>query len=300
VLQDIDIVWRVNAMSRRRALFSINADAWLQCKGSSVTVQDDLASFSGATFEPTFMSMGTSLPSVFLVEESTPDAVRDMTSGKSQRLVARISGNDFFVRGYCDCLRLKSPVRTEVELANGWMAIAGSMIESNGSRVASRSGVALRIDMRNVTAYVLRSWMRCNLSNLLPYPIPTVRIANECVFTGCKSLIEWNAVECQDWNLWEQSEQGKKLTKWIDLRGMDNTYDDLSLAHYFSLKMSNGISHSIPLDPDAHIVGDERGLETAAAWKKRPLLEATRLHEATFESLEWSSRSFQPGYHSQP
>lgn len=300
VLQNVDIVWRVNAMSRRRALFSINAGAWLECKDSSVTIQEDIASFSGSTFEPTFLSMGTSLPSVFLVEESTPDAVRDMASGKSQRLVARISGSDFFVRGYCDWLRFKSPARTEIELENGWMAIAGSMIESSGSRVASRSGVALRIDMRNVTVCVLRSWMRCNLSNLQPYPIPTVRIANECVFTGCKSLIDWNAVECQDWNLWEQSEQGKKLTKWIDLRGMDNTYDDLSLAHYFSLKMSNGISHSIPLDPDAHIVGDERGLETAAAWKKRPLLEATRLHEATFESLEWSSRSFQPGYQSQP
>ena len=300
VLQNVDIVWRVNAMSRRRALFSINAGAWLQCKNSSVTVQDDLVPFSGSTFEPTFMSMGASLPSVFLVEESTQDAVREGTSVKSQRLAARIGGSDFFVRGQCDWLRLKSPVRTEVELENGWMAIAGSMIEANGSRVASRSGVPLRIDMRNVTACVLRSWMRCNLSNLQPYPIPTVRIANECVFTGCKSLIEWNAVDCQDWNLWDQSEEGKKLAKWIDLRGMDNTYDDLSLANYFSLKMSNGFSHYIPLDSDADVVGDERGLETTAAWKSRPLLEATRLHEATFESLEWTSRSFQPGYQSQP
>ena len=191
------------------------------------------------------------------------------------------------------------PIRTEVQFENSWLAIAGSMFELNGSRNAVRTGVPLRIDFRNVTAYSQRAWMRSNLSNSQPYPIPFVRTARESIFAGSKSYIEWNASECDEWEIWGQSDEGNELSRWIDLRGTDNVYDSLSLSDYLTVTLSNGSLEQIGLGTDAKLVSEERGLETMASWKKRPIFEPNRIHEATFEALEWNRSSFHPGYQSQ-
>ena len=140
--------------------------------------------------------------------------------------------------------------------------------------------------------------MRASFSNAQPFPIPFVRTAKECIFAGSRSYIEWNASECDDWEIWDQSNEGNELTRWIDLRGTDNVYDALTLSDYLTVKLSNGILEQIGLGSDANLVSEERGVETMSSWRKKPLLEANRIHEASFESLEWNRSAFHPGFQS--
>jgi serine/threonine protein kinase len=298
LLQDIDIEWRVSSASRNRSLFAVHPGAWLQMKNCTVTVKDVSTPLSSSPYSTSAMR-NTTFPSVVSVEE-TQQAFQDEVSPEKASKPARVFASGFSVRGQCDWLQLKSLVRTEVQLENGWLAISGAMFETSGSRTLAKSSVPLRIEMRDITSYTLQPWMVCNLSISQPYPIPMVRIARECVFAGCSTLIEWNASDCQDWKVWEQSEEGNRLLKWIDLRGVDNTYDDSTMNNYLLVKMTNGMSDQISLDSNPMLVSDERGLETEAAWKKRPVFDSLRIHEATVDSFEWLPRSFQPGFQLQP
>ena len=300
-IQDIDLVWRAGGLaSRRRSLFSVRAGALLQLKNCSITVQHDLNTLVSTSIEPSSAFQGTTLPSIIMIENGSQDSFADASSGNAIKQPARISCSQLSVRGQCDWLRLSGPIRTEVQIGNSWFAVAGSMFELSGSRFALRNGVPLRMDLRNVTAYTQRAWMRVHMSNVQPFPIPFVRTAKECVFTGCKTYIEWNAIECDDWDVWGQSNDGQELSKWIDLRGIDNVYDAQSIADYLTVKLKNGVQEQIEIGADAELVGDERGLETVASWKKRPSFDATRMHEVTAETMEWNRNTFHPGFQSRP
>ena len=297
-LQDVDLVWRAGSMSRRRSLFSVRSGALLQLKNCSVTVLFEPNAFGAGSLESSNPVQGTTLPSVFVIESGLQDSFADAGSGNGVKQPASISCNQVSVRGQCDLVKLSGPIRAEVQIGNSWFAVAGSMFELNGSRSAIRTGVPLRMDLRNVTAYTQRAWMRVNMSNAQPFPIPFVRKAKECVFTGGKSYIEWNAIECDDWEVWGQSNDGQDLSRWIDLRGVDNVYDGLSISDFLTAKLSKGVQEQIELGSDANIVSDERGLETVASWKKRPSFDANRMHEVTAESIELNRNAFHPGFQS--
>ncbi len=298
VLQDLDLIWRASSMPRRRSLFSIRSNAFLQIKNCSITVQHDPSPTISSGLDSTMAAFGTTLPSVIVIDSALQDGFVDSTSSNVAKLPVRISCHQLSVRGQCDWLRMPSPIRTEVQMANCWLAISGSMFEMNGSRTAMRTGMPLRIDLRNLTAYTQKAWMRASFSNAQPFPIPFVRTAKECIFAGSRSYIEWNASECDDWEIWDQSNEGNELTRWIDLRGTDNVYDALTLSDYLTVKLNNGILEQIGLGSDANLVSEERGVETMSSWRKKPLLEANRIHEASFESLEWNRSSFHPGFQS--
>lgn len=298
VLQDIDVIWRPHSMSRRRSLFSVRSNALLQLKNCSITVPYDPSPFSSSSLDATMAPQGATLPSIVVLDAGLQDNFGDALAGNATKLPARISCTQLFVRGQCDWLRVPSPIRTEVQMGNCWLAIAGSMLDMNGSRSAVRTGMPLRMDFRNVTAYSQRTWMKVSLSNSQPFPIPFVRTAKECVFAGSKSYIEWNASECDDWDVWDQSDKGNELSRWIDLRGKDNVYDSMTLSDFLTVKLSNGSLEQIGIGIDASLVNEERGLETISSWKKRPVLEPSRIHETTFEALEWNRNAFHPGYQS--
>ena len=299
ILQDIDVFWRTSSMSRRRSLFSIRSNGLLQFNNCSITVQHDPNAYSSNSGDSSVALNRVALPSIIVIDSGLQDSFGDPLSSNVARLPASVSGHQMSVRGQCDWLRMPIPIRTEVQIENSWLAISGSMFELNGSRNAVRTGVPLRIDFRNVTAYTQRAWMRSNLSNLQPFPIPFVRTARESIFSGSRSYIEWNASECDDWPIWGQSDEGNELSRWIDLRGTDNVYDALTLSDYLTVALSNGSLEQIGLGTDAKLVSEERGLETLASWKKRPILEPSRIHEATFEALEWNRSSFHPGFQTQ-
>ncbi len=298
VLQDMDVIWRVNSMSRRRSFFSVRSNALLQLKNCSITVQYDTSPYSSASLDATTVLQGATLPSIVVLDAGLQDNFGDPMASSAGKLPARITCTQLYVRGQCDWLRVPSPIRTEVQMGNCWLAIAGSMLDMNGSRTAVRTGMPLRMDLRNVTAYSQRAWMKVNLSNSQPFPIPFVRTAKECVFAGSKSYIEWNASECDDWEIWDQSDKGNELSRWIDLRGKDNVYDSMTLSDYLTVRLNNGSLEQIGIGTDANLVSEERGLETMSSWKKRPALEPSRIHETTFEALEWNRNAFHPGYQS--
>ena len=298
VLQDMDVIWRPNSMSRRRSLFSVRSNALLQLKNCSITVQYDPSPYSSISLDATMALQGATLPSIVVLDAGLQDNFGDSLAGNATKLPARISCTQLIVRGQCDWLRVPSPVRTEVQMGNCWLAIAGSMLDMNGSRTAVRTGMPLRMDFRNVTAYSQRAWMKVSLSNSQPFPIPFVRTAKECVFAGSRSFIEWNAAECDDWDVWDQSDNGNELSRWIDLRGKDNVYDSLTLTDFLTVKLGHGVLEQIVVGTDASLVNEERGLETISSWKKRPVLEPSRIHETTFEALEWNRSAFHPGYQS--
>ena len=76
-------------------------------------------------------------------------------------------------------------------------------------------------------------------------------------------------------------------------------YDAMTLSDYLTVTLSNGSVEQIGLGTDANLVSEERGLDTEVSWKKRPILEPNRIHETTFEILEWNRSSFHPGFQSQ-
>ena len=298
-LQDLDLIWRANSMSRRRSLFSVRSKAFLQIKNCSITVQyDPNPNISGAA-DSTMAFLSATLPSVIALDSGLQDGFADSSSSNVAKPPVRISCNQLSVRGQCDWLRIPSPIRTEVQMGNCWLAIAGSMFEMNGSRTSVRTGIPLRMDFRNLTVYAQRAWMRANFSNSQPFPIPFVRTAKDCIFAGNKSYIEWNALECDDWETWNQSDAGNELTRWIDLRGTDNVYDALTMSDFLTVKLSNGSLEQIGLGTDSQLVSEERGVETMSSWRKRPLLEPNRIHEVSFDSLEWNRSAFHPGFQSQ-
>ena len=305
ILQDLDVIWRASSMSRRRSLFSIRSNGLLQFNNCSITVQRDPNSYSSTSVDASTALNSSialnkaALPSIIVIDSGLQDSFGDPLSSNVAKLPASVSGHQMSVRGQCDWLRMPIPIRTEVQIENSWLAISGSMFELSGSRNAVRTGVPLRIDFRSVTAYTQRAWMRSNLSNSQPFPIPFVRTARESIFSGSKSYIEWNASECDDWEIWEQTDEGNELSRWIDLRGTDNVYDALTLSDYLTVTLSNGSLEQIGLGTDAKLVSEERGLETMASWKKRPILEPSRIHETTFDVLEWNRSSFHPGFQSQ-
>lgn len=298
VLQDVDIEWRVSGTSRRRSLFSLHPGSKLQLKNCSITVIQEAGPLNAPGIYGITNKRNMRLPAVVSIMDNS-DTNEEVGADKPNR-PARVNATSLSVRGQCDWLQHRTAGRTEVHLENSWFAIAGSMFETSGVRTMSRQSVPLRIEMLDVTSFTLRSWMTSVVSNQQPYPTPVVRIAKDCVFSGTTSLIEWNALDCQDWRVWEQSEQGHRINRWIDLRGRDNTYDNSWLHNFLVIRMNSGAVETVPMETSPLLENDEeRGLETEASWMKRPAFEPSKIHEATHEAFEFVPRSFQPGFRAQ-
>jgi eukaryotic-like serine/threonine-protein kinase len=294
-LQDLDIEWRISGNSRRKALFAAHPGTWLQFKNTSITAHDVGGSLFSGSFQMT-SKRSIKLPAVISIMETQSDNTDESYLDRLSK-PARIFASDFSVRGQCDWMQHRSSIRTEVKMENGWLAIAGSMFETSGVRTMTRSSVPLRVELQELTSYSVRPFMVSHVSNASPFPTPIVRTAKDCVFSGCTSLIEWNATDCSDWKVWDLTDEGQRVTKWIDFRGRDNTYDDSWLLHYLTVRFNSGAVEQLGLDSSPMLDNDdERGLETEAAWIKRPTIDANRIHEATADIFEWMPRSFRPGY----
>jgi hypothetical protein len=193
-------------------------------------------------------------------------------------------------------LRIQGMQRVEMNLEKSWFAIGGSMIQSVGSSSQTRNGIPIRIDLRNVTSFTLRPWISFHLNNTLPYPKPFVRNATDCVFAGAINHVEWNASSNENWDDWRQSDAAQKMINWIDLRGVDNTYEKATISNIVAILSKPNKTELIPLEPDSKLLAEERGLETFSSWKKKPKLEFNKVHETEFSQLEWQSGTYLPGY----
>lgn len=294
-LQDLDIVWRVTGYSRRKALVSLKMGASIHFKNCSITILDPSGSMGRFSPDTNNKTDDVALASVLLLE---PDSDLGLTGVVKDpaRTITRINCIDTYARGQCDWLQIKSSQRIEMNLEKCWFAISGSMIQSVGSASQSRNGIPIRIDLRDVTSYTLRPWISFNLSNALPYPKPFVRNATESIFAGAVSHCEWNANNCDQWNEWRQSEQSQKMVNWIDLRGLDNTYDSGTIANLLAIQSKPSKIELIPLETNNDLLEEERGLETMSNWRKKPQLEGSKIHATEFSQLEWQPGAYSPGF----
>ena len=295
ILQDLDIVWRISSPTRRRALVSLKPGTWMQFRNCTVTIHDDFNSAIRIQSESSSKAEEPSLVSVLLVEPDS-DPVTTGLENDQLRGITRISCMDSVVRGQSDWLQIKSSQRVEINLEKSWFALGGSMIQSVGSISQARTGIMIRMDLRNVTSYTLRPWIGFSLNNATPYPKPFVRNSIESVFAGATNHIEWNASSCDNWNDWRQSEQSQKMVNWIDLRGLDNTYDRSTISNIVAIQSKPNKSEFIPLEPDSKLLAEERGLETISNWRKKPKLDFTKIHETEFSQLEWQTGAYAPGF----
>ncbi len=100
-----------------------------------------------------------------------------------------------------------------------------------------------------------------------------IRTARECVFGGMESFVLWDVAAAEDWKFWEQSKRGQELSRWLDLRGSDNCYDESVMKQLLEARLRNGMTEQLPMTAEAKLLAEERGLETSVPWKTPPTID---------------------------
>jgi serine/threonine protein kinase len=218
---------------------------------------------------------------------------RGQDSSNPSSNTSRFSAQDTSIRGQMDWLRISNMEKAEIEVRNCWTAIAGSMVLASGSKALNRSP-RIRLEIDRSTFITLAPWTRIRMTSANPYPVAIVRVANESIFSGCNTLIEWDASNCNEWNFAAQAKKIEDLGRWIDLRGLDNAYDVPSIVKLVQVLMSMS-SEDVPIDSDSNLLKNERGMELQSAWLAAPRIEAAKLHLQTPKAFEWNHGGFQPG-----
>ena len=112
----------------------------------------------------------------------------------------------------------------------------------------------------------------------MPYPIAVVRIANQCIFAGAKSIVEWDATDCTDWVFSNQVKKLDDLGRWIDFRGLDNAYDGGSIEELIRVQMSMS-SQELQIDTDSNLLRNELGMEVLGIWQSRSTWDPLSMHQ---------------------
>jgi hypothetical protein len=170
-----------------------------------------------------------------------------------------------------------------MRIRDSWFAISGSMIVSQGNRFLNRSP-RVRVEISDSTCITLKPWLRIELSNATPYPIAVVRIANQCIFAGAKSIVEWDATDCTDWVFSNQVKKLDDLGRWIDFRGLDNAYDGGSIEELIRVQMSMS-SEELQIDTDSNLLRNELGMEVLGIWQQRNPWDPINMQQAVPVSI---------------
>lgn len=267
--KDIDFDWSHRATdSSATSLITLASGTRLRMINSTITVR---TSSSGK------------LPSVIRFRTSNP-----ATTGS-----AGMEFDRSCVRGQCNLVHVTSLDRVEVLMNQCWAAIAGSMLEIEGAATLNRSP-RIRCELSHVTSITLNPWLRIRMTTTNPYPIAFVRIANECVFSGSATLVEWDATNVSDWPFAAQAKKVEDLGRWIDLRGLDNVYDVPSISRLVQVIMSMS-SEEVSIDSDSNLLKNERGIELLSAWKSAARIEPSTLPSQTPQATAWVQAGVAPG-----
>jgi hypothetical protein len=254
------------------ALFSIASGAHCVLEDASVTIRST--------------SVGK-LPAVLRLQNaSVPD-------DGSKKNTTTLSARRTCMRGQCDLVQVDSNDRMELNLENCWTAISGSMIDIQGARSLNRSP-RIRAELLHVTSITLQPWLRIRMNTTHPYPVAFVRVANESIFAGSNTLVEWDASNVSDWSFAPQAKRIEDLGRWIDLRGLDNVYDVPSILRLVQVIMSMS-SEEVAIDSDTNLLRHERGMELLSPWRSSPRLDAATMHTLLPDNAAWPHSGLQPG-----
>ncbi|MFN9508273.1 MAG: serine/threonine-protein kinase [Planctomycetota bacterium] len=259
---DVDVLWTVpvsNASAKSLILLK---------PGSRCTMENS-----------TFTIVGPStagVPSLIAIDTQSRELSGSVGVGNNPRFTeARIER--CAVRGQCDLIHAEPTDRLELRIRDSWFAISGSMLVSQGNRSLNRSP-RVRIEISDSTCITLKPWLRIELSNAMPYPIAVVRIANQCIFAGAKSIVEWDATDCTDWVFSNQVKKLDDLGRWIDFRGLDNAYDGGSIEELIRVQMSMS-SQELQIDTDSNLLRNELGMEVLGIWQSRSTWDPLSMHQ---------------------
>jgi serine/threonine protein kinase len=264
---DIDAV-SISLDSSPPALFQIAAGSRLRLFDSTITLR---ANTNGR------------LPAIFCFKNPTGSSVGSSSIELQQSAI----------RGQADLIRIESNDRIEIEMDEIWAALSGSIIDIEGSKTLNRSP-RIRATLNHVTSIALNPWIRVRMGTANPYPVPFVRVANESIFAGSQTLVEWDASNVADWPFSEQANRVEDLGRWIDLRGMDNLYDVPTIMRLLQVIMSMS-SEEVSIDSDSNLLRNERGTELLSAWQANTAWEASRMHTALPKSTAHSHSGLNPG-----
>lgn len=277
-LSDIDVLWNI-------PVSSVAPKSLVLVKPGSRCV------LVNSTF--TIIGPSTSgIPSLVAIEPQSRDTPGGLAAGSSPRFTeVRIEGSS--VRGQCDLIHADSSDRLELRIRKSWFAISGSMVVSEGNRSLNRSP-RVRIEISDSTCITLKPWLRVALSNAMPYPIAVVRIANQCVFAGAKSIVEWDATDCTDWVFSNQVKKLDDLGRWIDFRGVDNAYDGGTIEELIRVQMSMS-SEEMQIDTDSNLLRNELGMEVLGIWQQQAPWDPLNMQRAVPTAIPPGTLGFDIG-----
>lgn len=243
----------------------------------------------------TFTIVGPStsgIPSLVAIEPQSRDTSGGIAAGSSPRFT-EVRIERCSVRGQCDLIHADSSDRLELRIRKSWFAISGSMVVSEGNRSLNRSP-RVRIEISDSTCITLKPWLRVALSNAMPYPIAVVRIANQCVFAGAKSIVEWDATDCTDWVFSNQVKKLDDLGRWIDFRGIDNAYDGGTIEELIRVQMSMS-SEEMQIDTDSNLLRNELGMEVLGIWQQQAPWDPLNMQRAVPTAIPPGTLGFDIG-----
>lgn len=289
----IDFIWNASMLdSRPQSMFGSGIGSQLDWNECTITVQHlgnlplpSIVRNVGAkgTFDP---SVNTAAGAVINSRDSV--GIRDSNPGSSSLSLKRCA-----IRGQCDWCHTDSVERMEVEIEQSWISISGSMLLADGVKSLNRSP-KLRMELDHVSCITLSPFVRIRMSTMNAFPIAFVRVANESVFAGASTLVEWDASNCTDWGFSAQAKRIEDLGRWIDLRGLDNTYDVPSISRLVQVIMSMS-SEEVAIDSDSNLLMNERGMELLSTWQTGNRVDSSKMHLQSPKLRPGSTVGVQPG-----
>lgn len=234
----------------------------------------------------------SSLPSLLAIDAQNRDAPAGATNLNAPRF-SDLRIEQCSVRGDCDLVQADPTDRLEIRIRDSWFAISGSMVVSQALRTIQRSP-RIRVEIADSTCISLKPWLRIQMSNTNPYPVAVVRVANQCIFAGAKSLVEWDATDCTDWVFASQVKKLDDLGRWVDFRGLDNAYDGGSIEELIRVQMSMS-SEELQIDTDSNLLRNELGMEVLGVWQQKPAWDPLNMHQSTPIAIPLGTLGFDIG-----
>lgn len=277
-LLDLDILW--NSQVSSGSLKTLV----LAKSGSRFAMENTTVTISGPTTNQ--------VPSLLAIDPQNRQQSTNATPTNAPRF-SDVRIERCALRGQCDLFHADPSDRLELRIRDSWFAVAGSMVVSQGNRTLNRSP-RVRVEIANSTCISLKPWLRIELSNSTPYPIAVVRISNQSIFSGAKSLVQWDATDCTDWVFSNQVKKLDDLGRWIDFRGLDNAYDGSTIEELVRVEMSMS-SEELQIDTDSNLLRNELGMEVLGVWQQLPPWEPLNMHQAVPLSIPPGTLGFAIG-----
>ena len=275
---DVDILWNLPASSPTpKALVAARPGSRFAMENATLTISGPSAS---------------SLPSLLAIDAQNRDAPAGATILNAPRF-SDLRIEQCSVRGDCDLVQADPTDRLEIRIRDSWFAITGSMVVSQALRTIQRSP-RIRVEIADSTCISLKPWLRIQMSNTNPYPVAVVRVANQCIFAGAKSLVEWDATDCTDWVFASQVKKLDDLGRWVDFRGLDNAYDGGSIEELIRVQMSMS-SEELQIDTDSNLLRNELGMEVLGVWQQKPAWDPLNMHQSTPIAIPLGTLGFDIG-----